>query len=183
MPDSLQRTRGSVLITSQAEDLLPQADNVTKIRLDPFNQQNGSEMLLRYLGRDVKADPERYLAREISAFVGGLAVAIAHVAGYVAYAEYSLKELIEIFRQWRKRTGMATDEADDLPVAFREAAFSYEGTLAMVQEVTLRELTESARDVLNILAYLNCSSVPQNMLWGMHDDPSLQFLNLIEKIR
>lgn len=183
LPNALRRTRGSVLITTQAEDFLKRSENVTKLRLDPLNQKAGSKMLLKYLGRDVKADPERHLAEEISAFVGGLPIAIAHVAGYVGFSGYPLEELIETFRQWRKRTGLATDEADDLPVAFREASFSYDGVLAMVWEVTLRELTEDARDVLNIFAYLNCEAVPQKMLWGVHEDPSLHFLDTREMIR
>ena len=71
-------------------------------------------MLLRYLGRDVRTDPEKNLAIEVSAFVGGLPVAIAQVAGFVSYSQVSLAELIETFRQWRKRTRVATNEADDL---------------------------------------------------------------------
>ena len=140
-------------------------------------------MLLRYLGRDARTDRERQLAKEISAFVGGLPVAIANVAGYVGISDITLEELIETFREWRKRTGAATDEADDLPATFRQASFSYDGTLAMMWEVTLRELTQDARDVLNILAYLNCGSVPLTMLWGMHEDPILHFLDIREKIR
>lgn len=183
LPNHLRRTKGSVLITTQAENILPKAENVTKLRLDPLNQQAGAEMLLRYLDRDVRADPERHLALEISAFVGGLPVAISQIAGYISYSQYTLEELIETFRQWRKRTGVATDEADDLPVAFREASFTYEGALQMVWEVTLRELTEDARDIINLLAYLNCGSVPQDMLWRMHEDEILQFLDPREKIR
>ena len=183
LPSLLSRTRGSVLITTQNEGLLPHASNNTRIQIDPFTTQQGSDMLLRYLGRDARTDPERPLAKDISAFVGGLPVAIAHVAGYVGFSDITLEELIETFREWRKRTGAATDEADDLPATFREASFSYEGTLAMVWEVTLRELTQDARDVLNILAYLNCSSVPLTMLWGMHEDPILDFLDIRERIR
>ena len=183
MPNALRRTKGSVLITTQVEAFLPPAPNVSKIRLHTVNQQAGAEMLLRYLGRDIRTDPERNLANEVSAFVGGLPVAIAQVAGFVSYSQVSLEELIETFRQWRKRTGVATDEADDLPGTFREASFSYDGTLAMVWEVTLRELSQDARDVLNILAYLNCAAVPQKMLWGMHEDPSLHFLDIREELR
>lgn len=183
LPDSLALTRGSVLVTTQHEAHMPRATNTTRIRIDPLTSLQGSDMLLRYLGRDVRTDPEALLAREISAFVGGLPVAIAHVAGYVGFSDITLEELIETFREWRKRTGAATDEADDLPATFREASFSYDGTLAMVWEVTLRELTQDARDVLNILAYLNCGSVPRVMLWGMHEDPVLAFLDIREKIR
>ena len=183
LPNSLRRTKGSVLITTQHEGLLPHAPNNTRIRIDPLTTLQGSDMLLRYLGRDVRTDPERLLAEDISSFVGGLPVAIAHVAGYVGFSDITLEELIETFREWRKRTGAATDEADDLPATFREASFSYDGTLAMVWEVTLRELTQDARDVLNILAYLNCGSVPRTMLWGIHEDPVLHFLDTREKIR
>lgn len=183
MPNSLRRTTGSVLITTQNERVLPHAPNNTRIQIHPLTTQQGSDMLLRYLGRDARTDPERLLAQEISAFVGGLPVAIAHMAGYVGFSDITLEELIETFREWRKRTGAATDEADDLPSTFREASFSYDGTLAMVWEVTLRELTQDARDVLNILAYLNCSSVPRAMLWGMHEDPILHFLDIRERIR
>lgn len=139
-------------------------------------------MLLRYLGRDIRTDPEKHLASEISAFVGGLPVAIAQVAGCVIYSEYTLEELIECFRQYRKRTGAATDEADDLPIDFRQASFSYDEMLAMVWDVTLRELTPGARDVLNILAYLNCEAVPRKMLWTVHEDPLLKFLDSRERI-
>lgn len=184
MPNSLRDSNGSVLLTTQApNNFLPKADNVARMRLDPLDQKAGADMLLRYLDRDVQNDPERHLAQEISAFVGGLPVAIGHVAGYVSFSQGTLDELIETFREWRKRTGVATDEADDLPVAFREAAFSYDGALAMVWEVTLRELTEDARDLLHILAYLNCASVPQDMLWRVHEDESLQFLDIREKQR
>lgn len=154
-----------------------------KIRVDPLHYDEGSRMLLRYLGRDGDNDPEKNLAKDISAFVGGLPVAIAHVAGYVSHSGSSLNELIETFREWRIRTGIATDGADDLPPSFRETSFSYDDALTMVWDVALRELTEDSRQVLNIIALLNCSSVPVDMLWRIHEDPSLQFLDIREKIR
>jgi hypothetical protein len=70
-----------------------------------------------------------------------------------------------------------------LPASFREASFSYDETLIMVWEVMLRELTQGARDVLGIMACLNSAYVPQKMLWGVHEDLSLQFLDIREKIR
>lgn len=63
-------------------------------------------MLLQDLERpDPRKDPERDLAQQISGLVGGLPVAISHVAGYVAYSECSLSELLEIFKQRRRHTG------------------------------------------------------------------------------
>ena len=76
LPNSLRHTQGSVLITTQNENLLPSGQNVAKMQLDTLDIQAGSDMLLKYLDRDVRSDPERHLAKEISAFVGGLPVAI-----------------------------------------------------------------------------------------------------------
>lgn len=75
---------------------------------------------------------KRLLVQEISAFVGDLLVSIEHVAGYVGFSEITPEELAKTFREWRKRTGTATDEADDLPSTFREASSSSDGTLAIV---------------------------------------------------
>lgn len=140
-------------------------------------------MLLSYLRKAPDGDEQEELAREISSFVGGLPIAIAHVAGYADYSDYALDDLLEIFRDWRKVVGVATDEADDLPASFRQDAFSYDDTLAMVYNVTLRELNADAQSLMNILAYLNCEGVPESMIWNMHEDSDLAFLDSREKHR
>lgn len=171
------------MITTQTEGFLPPSDNVTEMRLHTLSSDVGADMLLRYLGRDINSDPERYLAKEISIFVGGLPVAIAHAAGYIAYSDYDLAEVIETFREWRKREGIATDEADDLPASFREAAVSYNDILAMVWNVVLRELSQDCTDVINLLSFLNSEAIPEKIIWGVHEDPILDFLDVREKTR
>lgn len=137
MPDYLQRTNGSIILTTQNQDhFLPGATNVYRMKLEPLDQEDGANMILRYLERNAKTDPEKHLAKEVSAFVGGLPVAIGHVAGYISFSRYSLGEVIETFREWRKRSGYATDERDDLPPEFREASFDYDLALMMVWEVS-----------------------------------------------
>lgn len=183
LPNELQQTNGSVLITTQTQDFLRPSKNVTNMRLNTLSSDAGCDMLLRYLDRDVKTDPERHLAKEISIFLGGLPVAIAHAAGYIGYSNYTLEELIETFQEWRKRAGVATDEADDLPASFREAAVGYDDTLAMVWNITLRELSSDCTDVMNLLSYLNCEAIPERIIWGVHQDPILDFLDSREKVR
>lgn len=73
----MQETNGSVIITTHHENIISEAPHVTKVQIDLLGQRAGSEMLLKYLGRDVRNDPERQLAMEVSANVGGLPVAIA----------------------------------------------------------------------------------------------------------
>jgi hypothetical protein len=110
-------------------------------------------------------------------------VAIAHVAGYISYSQCPLDELLEIFKQRRIATGLATDETDDLPASFRQASFSYDETLAVVSHVTLRELPSDSQNLVYILAYLNCEAVPESMLFRVHSDPSLDFLDSREHMR
>lgn len=184
LPQDLLKTNGSVLITTQKADIIKNPYVRGDRRLRHLNESAGADMLLNYLKKDAENDRERHLAEEVSSFVGGLPVAIAHVAGYAAYSDCTLDELLETFRQWRRRAGVATDEADDLPASFRRAAFSYDETLAMVWNVTLRDLNRDAQDLIYILAYLNAEAVPESMIWSYHDDHHLnEFLNKDEKLR
>ena len=154
------------------------------LQLETFGVEDTSAMMLQYLDRlDPKNDPEQRLAQEISGLVGGLPVAISHVAGYVAYSQCSLFELLEIFKQRRRHTGAAISEDDDLPASFGQASFSYDDTLAMEWNVTLRELPADARDLTYILAYLNCEAVPESMLCAVHPEHILEFLDSRESIR
>lgn len=182
LPHQFPESNGSVLITTQKEGLTNFSNSRSR-RLQTLNPDAGSKMLLTYLRKDIHSDPEKELAEEISSFVGGLPVAIAHVAGYAEYSRYTLDELLETFRDWRRVTGAATDEADDLPASFRQAAFSYDDTLAMVWNVTLRDLSREAQDLTYILAYLNCDAVPESMIWAVHEDPRLQFIDSRERVR
>ena len=182
LPRDFYSSHGSVLITTQDSSLATKVKH--NLPLKTFKEDEGSAMLLKYLERPKpENDPEREIAQEISGLVGGLPVAISHVAGYVAYSQCSLTELLEIFKQRRRHIGSATSEDDDLPASFRQASFSYDETLSMVWNVTLRELTSDARDLTYILAYLNCEAVPESMLCAVHPEPSLEFLDAREEIR
>jgi hypothetical protein len=182
LPRNFYHSNGSTIITTQDSSLVANVKH--NYELETFGEEDGSTMLLQYLERaDPLRDPERDLAQQISGLVGGLPVAISHVAGYVSYSQCSLSELLEIFKQRRRHTGAATSEDDDLPASFRQASFSYDETLAMVWNVTLRELSTDARDLTYILAYLNCEAVPESMLCTVHPEAFLEFLDSREKIR
>lgn len=182
MPARFLESRGTILVTTQDPNLV--RFPAIKVSLRTFDQEEGSSMLLRYLQREhIEMDPERDLAREISSLVGGLPVAIAHVAGYVSYSQCPTDALLEIFKQRRIATGPATDENDDLPASFRQASFSYDETLAVVSHTTLRELPNDSQNLVYILAYLNCEAVPESMLVRIHRDSFLEFLDSREHTR
>ena len=177
LPQDLGTTRISVLVTTQDTTLAPPGRTSVREVLPLLDEDVGAHMLLNYLRREDYSRDELARAKEISSFVGGLPVAIAHVAGYIEYGDYDLDELLETFREVRRVTGIATDQADDLPAKFRQAAFKYDETLSMVWSVTSSELPKSSQDLAYILSYLNGEGVPENVIWRIHEDPSLSFLD------
>jgi tetratricopeptide (TPR) repeat protein len=175
-------SKGSVILTTQVETVATKCQ--IQIPLNTFDEEEGSRMLLQYLPQGGPfEESDTAIAREISGLVGGLPVAIAHVAGYVSYSQCSLEDLLEIFKQRRRHTGDATTEEDDLPASFRQAAFSYDETLSVVWNVTLRELPNDSQNLMYILAFLNCDAVPEDMLCAVHQEEFLEFLDVREKIR
>ena len=182
LPRGFDSSYGSIIITTQDSSL------ATKVKYDlplkTFKDDEGSAMLLKYLDRPKpENDSEREIAQELSGLVGGLPVAISHVAGYVAYSQCSLTELLEVLKQSRRHIGAATSEDDDLPATFQQASLGYDETLSMVWNVTLRELTSDARGLTYILAYLNCEAVPESMLCTVQPESFLKFFDSKEEIR
>ena len=129
------------------------------------------------------SDPDNEIAKEISGLVGGLPVAIVHVAGYANYTRIQLADLLEIFKQRRIHAGVAVTEDDDLPASFRRSAFSYDETLSIVWNIALRELSKDAQDLIHILAFPDCEAVKESILCAVHPEPSLEFLDSRERIR
>lgn len=109
--------------------------------------------------------------------------AVSHVSGYVVQSDCDLEELLEIFKDRRRITGVATLEEDDLPAIFRKPTFSFDETLAVVWNITLRELPKDAQDLIYILAYLNSEAVPESLLHTVHLESSLEFLDSRESYR
>jgi hypothetical protein len=169
-----------MIITAQDPEICRFAD--LGLGLSPLHREEGGQMLLHHL-RHCQSDevPDAHLAEEISELVGGLPVAIAHVAGYIAYSQCPLDELLEIFRQRQQYTAGGNDT--HLRSSFNNPSFSYEETFAMVCNITLRELPRDSQDLIYVMAYLNSDEVSENMLCAIHDEPKLEFLNSREPLR
>ena len=195
-----ESTVGNVLLTTQIRGIVDRSS--ASVDLTPFEDEQGAKMLLHYMERKEPYDEDELnQARDISNLLGGLPVvsstvdylkpvaydlllqAVCHVSGYVLQSECDLDELLEIFKERRRVMGVATLEQDDLPAAFRKATFSFEETLAIVWNITLRELPKDSQDLIYILAYLNSEAVPEALLHRVHQEPLLQFLDSRESRR
>ena len=174
----IPKSRGSVIITTQETPLKYLTD--IEIPLEPLDPVEGGNLLLHCLPPGSLEEPvDESLAVQIAEFVGGLPVAIAHVAGYIAYSQCPLDELLEIFQQRKK----SARPGYDISSSFRDSSFSYDETLSVVWNIALRELPGDCQDLIYILSYLNGESVSEKLIWAAHTDPALEFLHIDEKIR
>lgn len=139
--------RGSVIVTTQR----PRSQRITKdfynIELLSFDEETGAQSLFKYLEREPTDEAESNLARETSAIVGGLPLAIATIGGYIKESESSVEEFLQIM----KRSSNAWEDTQHTKLKH------YERTLGTVFNIALSELEKypAARKLIDILAFLN----------------------------
>lgn len=107
------------------------------------------------------------MARKISEAVGGLPLAIAAVAGYVA--RFPLDKFLSSFQESSKFWA-----AEKRPVLGQ-----YDQTLNTVFNIALGDLEIDSRKLLDILAFLNPDKIPEGILRVSKTTmkPGLDFLN------
>ena len=159
-PDNLN-VRGAVIITTQISNFWPITDYFKMQKIDSFNAEEGARCLFRYLQRDPIDHVEESVARKISESIGGSPLALATVGGYVG-PKQSLKDFLDHYRSTRFS---------------KSAVKPYNRTLATVFDVALNELDSDARNVLEILAFLNPDEIPEEMLHIKNPKPELAVLD------
>lgn len=161
------KSRGSVIVTTQR----PRSRQITKefynIELQSFDEELGAKLLFKYLERDPADETEKALARETSAIVGGLPLAIATIGGYINESESSVEEFLHIM----KRSSNAWEDTQHTQTKH------YEKTLGTVFDIALKELPPGARNLIDILAFLNPDSIPESILIAPHDNEEVKFLS------
>ncbi|KAI4119278.1 MAG: hypothetical protein LQ345_000801 [Seirophora villosa] len=161
--------RGSVIVTTQR----PRSQRITKdfynIELLSFDEETGAQSLFKYLEREPTDEAESNLARETSAIVGGLPLAIATIGGYIKESESSVEEFLQIM----KRSSNAWEDTQHTKLKHCER------TLGTVFNIALSELEKypAARKLIDILAFLNPDSIPEGILVAPHDNEEVKFLS------
>lgn len=148
---------GSIIITTQKPcDSLKWTD--FDIPLRPFGPTDGSKLLLVQVSTgaygNVTKKEEAALAMEISNNVGGLPLWINALGGFVAQSQCTLLECLDIY----KSSFSSLDEGT------KGAAWIYEKTPTKVFDLAFSRLSEDAKTLLYILAFLNPDGVPESML-------------------
>lgn len=155
-------------MTSQVAASFAQAISF-HIEPPPLSTGEGSRLLLDLMQRNHPSEEDVSSAERVSDMVGGLPIAIAHMAGYMFTSKTNPKELQqrleteEAYEIWRKAKTWTT------PL--------YEQTLDRVWHIALRELAAPATELLYVLSMLNPDAIPDELLvqWESPNlDSSLQ---------
>ena len=176
LPVNLPATRGSVLVTTQMEDMTKLG--TSSVFVQPFTTDEGAAMLLDRIQEESSGkDPDIKSAKEISILVGGLPVALANVAGYINYTHCALAELLELFKESQQQNIKVTLEGETMPDALQQGSLTCGETLAVMEYLTSRELPGDCQDFLYILAYIDCENVREDILHSVQGVPFLEFLD------
>lgn len=158
---------GAVLITSRNDQLRPLA--AEGIHLQPLNDTEGSELIFKYLPK-AGATYNVEDAKKISAQLGGLPLALGYAAGHISKTKWSLEEFLGFFAGERRVSANIFSTAPT-------TTHQYEKTLETVWEVSLQRLEPDQRKLIQILSMLNPDGIPERMLYTVHQEPELAFLN------
>ena len=155
------KQRGSVIITTQIAGFSPISESFKNVEVPSFTNDEGSICLFKYLQRNPLNSDEADSAKELSRLVGGSPLALATVGGYVGPpSNYSLTHFLKDFN----KKSLFWDCEDVSTVR------AYERSLATVFDIALDELDDDARKLLDVLAFLNPDSVPEDILQVFFED-------------
>ncbi|KAF2446062.1 hypothetical protein P171DRAFT_519658 [Karstenula rhodostoma CBS 690.94] len=170
LPPSI-RTKSAVIITTQKTNVFPSSEKVTTIQIKDLTREQGADLLYACLsGNDASRTPaneeEEECARKISDLLGGLPLALTTIGGYMWETHDSVYDFYEYLKQ----------SCQAWEVSAVGPAKQYDKTLATVFEIALKELSEDARELINLLAFLNPDHIPETLFTDRIGSPTLAFL-------
>lgn len=150
---------GSVIFTSRLASVsLGRSSNIL---IEGLNPEEGS-LLLNQLTNSSLATH-----KELSELLGGCPLAIAHVGGFINKSGISIPEFIQNFctrenkRLKKKVKQKIWKEGGDTDIA----TFSYDKTMDTVFDITLNNLGEHARTLLDFLAFFNPDQIWEDLIF------------------
>lgn len=119
----------------------------------PFDDNAGSEVLLRLIGLDEKNAAYREHARQISSIMGGLPLALSQIGGFINHRKVPLHEFLALYEHNSARID-----------ARKTGLTNYDHTLSTVWSVSLARLPQDSSTLLNLLAFLDPDGIHEEIL-------------------
>lgn len=144
---------GCVLITTRNFDA---AHSFTSsgLQVEPFNKQTGAEVLLRILGLDVAAFENQERAVAISKALCGLPLALIQIDGFILQRRIPLQNFLPLC----ERNASKIDSK-------KSGLTDYEYTLSTVWSISLSQLADEPRKLLNLLIYFKPDAIRETVLF------------------
>jgi hypothetical protein len=177
IPQNLPRTKGSVLITTRSSNLLfTPSWSHDLVGLDIWTLEESQEFLLTEMQPKQKRvnwreHPEYSLAEEVAKVVEGLPLAISMIAGYVKESRCTLEEFLEIWGEVQSRASARAKKSPD------DEHDALDATIDALWDIGIGELSVNARNLLDILSFLDAEAIQKEILVGDHTESYLEFLN------
>jgi len=173
LPKNFSETSGSILITTQRVDLIQMSKwpKVSQITLDGLSLDESRRLLLKYTQpgldpTDIRSHAEFKLAGDIAKLAERLPLALSLIAGYILVSRCSLTDFVELWNERRRNM----QRMGAIPSSSTDAA------LETAWDLGLREVPVDARDLLNILAFLDSDNIQREMLVDDQEEPMLEML-------
>ena len=183
IPTQPHRTSGSILITSRISDFvdpiaMPQCQylELQALTLEESRLFLLDSMQLNLEKKELTLHPEYKLAGVIAKEAGGLPLALRHIAGYVQVSGCTLTDFVQLWNERQRHIKSSNPTANSLML-------STDKVLEKIWNIGLREVTIDARELLNILAFLDSDNIQRKLLVGEHEKPSLDFLHSDQAFR
>ena len=183
LPVNVEKSQGSVLVTTRGPKSV-QTTGAPLMELGVLTLDEGRRMLLLSMlpklpkptEEQLRSHKEYKLAGEIASLVDRLPLALAHIAGYVQVSGCSLTDFVQLWNERRRSTRNPMQLVDSSTISTDKA-------LETVWNIGLREVTSDARELLNILAFLDSESIQRKLLVGEHEEEPLEFLHSDQAFR
>ena len=183
IPTSPDQTSGSILITARTTEVEAPKDtlNCRLLGLEPLTLEESRTFLLKSVHsemqeRDFDTDPEYGIAGVVAKESEGLPLALRQIAGYVQVSRCTLTDFVQLWNERRRHKAFPEPSATSTLVSSNK-------TLENVWNIGLREVTIDAKELLNVLAFLDCETIQRKLLVGDHQEPSLEFLHSDQSFR
>ena len=180
LPTESPEIKGSILITSRKSDLGPNLFTMKhhNMQLGQLTLEEGRQLLLQSMQptpnqQEMSSHPEYKLAGEIASLAERVPLALAHIAGFVQVSSCTLTDFVQLWNERRRHTRQVPNPL----------ALSTDKALETVWNIGLRGVTIDARELLNILAFLDSETIQRRLLVGEHEEPSLDFLHSDQTFR
>ena len=187
IPRNLPKTKGSILITTRQQDLIhmgsrPLQRVLRRIELQPLTTEEGAQFLIRSIDpqfppEDIRSHRDYDDAAKAADLVERLPLALIMVAGFAGSAKSSTPTLEEFLELWEEKSAFRAKHARRNQLVTEGGLDS---SIDLLWDIGISELSVPARNLLEILAFLDPENIQKELLVGDHTEEFLEFLNSTE---